>query len=357
MGVGGYFFLKLFHPSATNRGKLLLRIRLLKTKMGKLPSTLEPDYLRLHTPVPLTEHPAAVYLEGLSEGSMTTMRGTLNKIASLLTNGQCDAMTLDWSKLRYQHTAAVRAALKKRYAGTTVNKMLCALRRVLKEAYQLELMSADDYNKAVNLPSVREVQKLRGRALSQEEIETLMETCSSLNPIDIRDAALIAILRGGGLRRAEAVKLKLKDFNPKNGVLDVRQGKGGKDRTVYLPEEAITFVENWLDVRGFAPGALLCPIRKGGQIERRHMHPDAVLKILRRRAKKAAVEPFSPHDFRRTFCSDLLDAGVDIVTVQQLAGHASPETTSKYDRRGEETKRKAVQSLSIKKNAGYKHEE
>ncbi|WP_293070793.1 tyrosine-type recombinase/integrase [Moorena sp. SIO4A1] len=106
-------------------------------------------------------------------------------------------------------------------------------------------------------------------------------------------------------------------------------------------------VVSWLKVRGDAPGALLCPIRKGGEVQLRQMCPDAVLKIVRRRAKQAGVESFSPHDFRRTFCSDLLDVGVDIVTVQKLAGHASPVTTAKYDRRGEETKRLAVQKLGF----------
>jgi integrase len=77
------------------------------------------------------------------------------------------------------------------------------------------------------------------------------------------------------------------------------------------------------------------------------MTDDGVLKILQRRAQLAGVDSFSPHDFRRTFCSDLLDAGVDIVTVQKLAGHASPVTTAKYDRRGEETKRQAVQHLGF----------
>ena len=77
------------------------------------------------------------------------------------------------------------------------------------------------------------------------------------------------------------------------------------------------------------------------------MHPDSVWRMLQNRADQAVLESFSPHDFRRTFCSDLLDAGVDIVTVQKLAGHASPVTTAKYDRRGEETKRRAVQNLKF----------
>ena len=139
----------------------------------------------------------------------------------------------------------------------------------------------------------------------------------------------------------------MRDFNPESGALEVRGGKGGKDRTVYLPSEALSYVENWLKVRGSKPGALLCPIRKGGKIEIRQMTPQAVLLLVQKRAKQAGVASFSPHDFRRTFCSDLLDAGVDIVTVQKLAGHASPVTTAKYDRRGEEVKRRAVQRLSF----------
>ena len=95
------------------------------------------------------------------------------------------------------------------------------------------------------------------------------------------------------------------------------------------------------------PGPLLCPVNKGGNLQMRRMTPDAVLKILKKRALQAGVEEFSPHDFRRTFCSDLLDASVDIVTFQKLAGHASPVTTAKYDRRGEETKRRAVQKLEF----------
>ena len=309
---------------------------------------IEPKNLKLTEPVPLSRHPAAVYLDSLSEGSRLTMGQSLDAIASLLTGGECDAMTLDWAKLRYRHTAAIRTSLKRRYAATTANKMLCALRRVLLEAQRLDLMDATDYAKAVDFPSLKGKKKLRGRALSSSEIAALICVCQDdPTSLGVRDAALIAILRGAGLRRAEVVALELRDFTAKGGILEVRGGKGDKDRTVYLPAEAIALVTNWLSQRGDAPGALLCPIRKGGRIELRHMNPDAVLKILKKRAHQAGVESFSPHDFRRTFCSDLLDAGVDLVTVQKLAGHASPETTAKYDRRGEETKQRAVQRLSI----------
>lgn len=268
-------------------------------------------------------------------------------MARMLTSSSCDAMTLNWAALRYKHTAALRSALEKKYAPATVNQMLCALRRVLKEALRLDLIDPIDYSKAVDVRSIKQSGKVRGRALTLSEIAALMESCSGKTPIDVRDKALIAILRGGGIRRGEAVNLLRRDFNPSTRALFVREGKGKKDRTVYLPESACVLVSEWLELRGEAPGPLLYPIRKGGEIQHRRMTEDGVLKIVQRRAKLAGVESFSPHDFRRTFCSDLLDAGVDIVTVQKLAGHASPVTTAKYDRRGEETKRRAVQHLEF----------
>jgi integrase len=308
----------------------------------------QPETLKLHEPVPLALHPVAVYLDSLgSVRSKATMVAGLDIMAKLLTNGECGAMTLNWAALRYKHTAALRSALEKKYAPASVNQMLCALRRVLKEALRLDLIDSQDYSKAVDVKSIKQSGKPRGRALSPHEIAALMKSCSGNSSADVRDAALIAILRGSGIRRAEAVNLEKADFNLSTGALEIREGKGKKDRTVYLPEPAIALVEKWLNLRGEEPGPLLFPIRKGGEIQFRRMTDDGVLKILQRRAFLAGVDSFSPHDFRRTFCSDLLDAGVDIVTVQKLAGHASPVTTAKYDRRGEETKRRAVQHLGF----------
>jgi integrase/recombinase XerD len=308
--------------------------------------SLKPEDLKLASPLPLTRHPAAVYISGLGSGSQRTIWYSLNKIAALLTSGECDAYTIDWSKLRYHHTAAVRVALINLLAPVTANKMLSALRRVLLEAYRLNLMAAEDYNKAVDFANIPGDSELRGRSLANAEIAVLLETCSS-SPIDIRDAAIVAVLLATGLRRSELVNLDLSDLNLDKGELLVRKGKRGKNRKVYLPSDALLFIEKWLIVRGDEPGPCFCRIRRGGHLHVGRMHPDAIWRMLRHRAEIAGLESFSPHDLRRTFCSDLLDVGVDVVTVQKLAGHTSPTTTAKYDRRGEETLRRAVQTLKI----------
>ncbi|MEO0927032.1 MAG: tyrosine-type recombinase/integrase [Cyanobacteria bacterium J06629_2] len=311
----------------------------------------QAEQLKLHEPVPVTLHPAAVYLSSLSEGSRRTMLSSLNAIAHLLTEGECDAFALDWSKLRYHHTAAVRTALKQRLAPTTTNKMLVALRQVLTVAYRLDLIEASDYHKAVDISNVKGTGQLRGRALTTDEIKSLIDCCYEQgNEIALRDAAVIAILRCGGIRRQEMVRLELDDLDLKTGELAIRRGKGGKFRLVYLTRDAIATIEDWLEVRCDAPGALICPVNKGGKVTLRHFAEDGdgIYKLVKARAISAGVKHFSPHDFRRTFCSDLLEFGEDVFTVQELAGHASPATTAKYDRRGEGRKRRAVKRLKFR---------
>ena len=185
-----------------------------------------PKSLMLTTPLPNALHPAEVYLRSLSEGSRRTMRQALNKIASLLTDNACDARTLDWSKLKYQHTTAVRSMLMERYSPAMSNKMIAALRRTLKEAWRLEFMSREDYARAADIPSVRGKSLLKGRALNDKEISILWEHCLKDNSnLGARDAALLGVLTIG-LRRSEITHLNAEDFKSRNRSLIIRETKG-----------------------------------------------------------------------------------------------------------------------------------
>jgi integrase/recombinase XerD len=299
-------------------------------------------------PCPSEQHPAKVYIARLAPGSRRTMRQALDTVAEMLTTGRCDAETLHWSRLRYQHTAAVRAALAERYAPATANKMLAALRGVLRETWRLGQMNAEDYHRAVDLPGVRGSTLPRGRALSAGELRALFVACAAdARVAGARDAAMLALLYGAGLRRSELVALEVSDYDSATGTLTVRRGKGRKARQCYATNGARDAIDAWLAVRGEDAGALFLPIDKAGRIQQHPMTDQAVLYIVERRARAAGVRAFSPHDLRRTFISDLLDAGADISSVQHLAGHSNVATTTRYDRRGERAKLKTAELLHV----------
>jgi integrase len=294
---------------------------------------------------PLDRHPAAVYLASLSPGSRRTMRGALRTIAWILM-GEADELRMPWHLVDYAHATIVRTKLAETLAPATANRMLAALRGVLKNAFKLGLVSADHYARAAMIEPVRGSRVPKGRSLSSGELRALFEVCDPATAGGARNGALLGLLYGGGLRRAEVVGLDLDNFDRETNVLIIK-GKGNKERKGFVTNGCLDALEAWLAFRGSEPGPLLFPVRKGGVIQRRRMSDGAVAEVVGRLAATAKIATFSAHDCRRTFVGDLLDGGADIVTVQQLSGHASPATTSKYDRRGDRTKQKAAELLHV----------
>jgi site-specific recombinase XerD len=190
----------------------------------------------------------------------------------------------------------------------------------------------------------------RGRHLGHDELQALLRVCrADTSPAGARDAALFALAWSTGMRRSEMAALRIIDIKKKDEYWTLQvHGKGNKVRTAYL-SGAARWLDNWLARRGHDTGPVFCPIsRKGKVLRSRGLSDSALAKMLERRSLEAALaERPRWHDFRRTFAGNLLDQGVDLATVQRLLGHTSPTTTSNYDRRGEETRRRAVDKLNV----------
>ena len=313
---------------------------------------LDDHQLQLLLPetIAMDRHPAGVYLARLAATSRRVMLSKLHTVARLLTQGRADAWAMNWAAVESHHAHALRTALVEiqKLAPASANLHLAALRGVLKAAWRLGYLSAEAWQRAADVPPVKGVTLMRGRALTGGELRALFDRCvQDDGPAGARDAAMLGVLYGGGLRRSELVGLDLADYDRETGALAVRHGKGNKARMVYVAGGTAEALADWRLFRGDAAGPLFCHINKGGRIVLRRLVDQAVFDILTKRIEEAGVARCSPHDMRRTFIGDLLDAGADISTVQQLAGHSNVSTTARYDRRGEAVKRRAVGLLHI----------
>jgi integrase len=301
----------------------------------------------------LADHPAALYLARLAPSSRQTMTCVLGGVAQTLSAGRHTLWSLPWHLVRYPQMSALRSHLAVTYAPATANLYMTAVRGVLGECWQMGLISAEEKARAVNLPPIRGERLPAGRAVVLGELRALLHACAEeKGPAARRDAALVGVLYGSGLRRAEAAALDLCDLDLTAGSLAVRHGKGNKARQVYLASGGAELLESWLCVRGDSAGPLFVPVLKSGKLKSGkltmgRLAPQSVRYVLQKRARAAGIKDFSPHDLRRTFVGDLLEAGADISTVQKMAGHASVVTTARYDRRGEQAKKKASGLLHI----------
>ena len=299
---------------------------------------------------PALPSPAQAYLNTLSPSGRRTQATALNNLAYIFSDGKIQkAEKFPWHQLRYEHTSQLSSHMVDiGYAKATVNKHLVALRRVLEEAYRLGLYQEhNDYYRAAGVKSLRHETILRGRTLKHEELRKLIEAClvDDHNPaLKARDAALITLMYVTGIRRQEVVDLNLSDFIAKENKLRIL-GKGSKQREVFLSEDAASALESWLVQRGRRLGPLFTRVTKGGKVKLERLSAQAVYYVLKTRQKQAGLESFTPHDLRRTTITDMLSADVDVLTVSAIAGHNSSDTTRRYDRRSEDSKRQAVERL------------
>jgi site-specific recombinase XerD len=126
------------------------------------------------------------------------------------------------------------------------------------------------------------------------------------------------------------VVIQMDHYSPVTEQIKILNGKGREDRIDYPLGNLKKALDRWVALRGNAPGPLFCPVKTGRLLlDRKSLIPHSVFYILKRLAKQADLQiSFSPHDHRRTYISNLIDLGADLVSVQGLAGHADISTTA-----------------------------
>jgi site-specific recombinase XerD len=320
-----------------------------------------------------SKNPVVSYLSSLSsKDSRRVQKTALDQIASALSNNHIEeSLEFPWEKLDYGAVTAIKAWLDAKYAPATVNRYLCAVRRVLKEAWRHNLITAEAYQRATDVRSVSAQRLPTGRELETDEIKKLIQVClqDDDNPVlGLRDAAIISLMYSSGLRRAEVVSLDIEDLDIHKRQLRVI-GKRNKERFAFLASGAIRALEKWIDVRGSNPGPLFYAVNKSGKIirsrperlkgaeQQRGVKPKEIVArlsdqtiyyLIDKRALQAGlVKKTTPHDMRRTFVSDLLDVGVDLSTVSKMAGHEDTNTTMRYDRRSSKVMQEAAEKLDV----------
>jgi len=311
---------------------------------------------------PLTD-PMYSYVNSLALASQEAVWKRLRTVARLFEIA--DPATFPWHHLRAAQVARIRQRLMqpygpahKRAAPATVNLTLAVFRGIAREARNANAMTDEEYRRICEIKADKGERLPRGRAVPTGELTALVRACAGdASLAGARDAAMLAALYTGGLRRSELAALALADYTPAPPTLRVLRGKNDKQRVVPIPASAAAALDRWIALRGGEPGALFVPIDQAGRIAGngagdvgegvglRGMSAHAIYKMLNKRARQAGVPPLTPHDMRRTFVGDLLTAGNDISAVQRMAGHASVTTTQRYDRRGDEVMRRAADTL------------
>lgn len=287
------------------------------------------------------------YTHSLSVAGRKGIISLLKRSASIL-GKYAEASTYPWETLCYADVMRVRATLlDEGYAVSSVNMALSALRSIAQTAFNLNQMEAGTLARIKAVKRTQGDSVRNGRALSRAEVRSLLKAAKNHgSPVRrCRDTAILLTLCGAGLRAGELVALKRDDYIKEEGKVIVRQGKGRKYREIHVAPVVAKALSAWLATKGEGD-ALFTKVGRSGQPAAGALSTAGLTAILEQLRTRANVAEFTPHDLRRTFITQLLDQGIDINTVRQLAGHSDITTTARYDHREDKAKVMASRKLT-----------
>jgi site-specific recombinase XerD len=236
---------------------------------------------------------------------------------------------------------ALNKALVQRYvtelrdvglSSSSVNQRLSAIRKLVVEAADNGALDSQIAGGIRAIKGARQEGRRTGNWLTREQAQSWLGAPDTRSLKGLRDRALLAVLIGCGLRRAEAANLTLEHIQQRDGrwVLVDLIGKRDKVRSVSMPNWTKAAIDSWSTKAGVIEGFVFRAVNKGGHVVGDGITPQAIRNIVADYAEKLKHAGVAPHDLRRTFAKLAYKGGAALDQIQLSLGHESIQTTEDY---------------------------
>lgn len=274
----------------------------------------------------------AVYLQSLksernySEHSIRAYEGDLKLFFEWLIPQGLTLEGLDKRSIRLYLALLSEAG----YSKTTINRRLSTVRSFLRWLSEQEILESA----ALSATGPKTPQQLP-RVVSSADLAKLLESPNSHEPADIRDDALLELMYATGARISELAALRIQNIEAKENLIHY-WGKGNKERVVPLHRLALEKLEHYLlEARPLLIKRQACSKKERDRVfigkSGRPMSADSIRVAFKSRLTQAGLDhSITPHDLRHSFATDMLAAGADLRSVQELLGHEHLSTTQVY---------------------------
>jgi site-specific recombinase XerD len=238
------------------------------------------------------------------------------------------------------HSALTKAAVQRyaaelREAGlsaATINQRLSAIRKLAAEASDNGALDPQIANGIRAIKGVRQEGTRTGNWLVKQQAQQLLNAPDTRTLKGLRDRAILALLLGCGLRRAEAANLTFGHIQQRDGrwVLVDLLGKRNKLRSVPMPAWTKAAIDEYAANAALNEGKVFRPINKGGRVTGERMTEQAIYNVVLYYANKLSFGKLAPHDLRRSFAKLAYKGGSGLDQIQLSLGHGSIQTTERY---------------------------
>ena len=208
---------------------------------------------------------------------------------------------------------------------SSISRKLSSIRGLYNYLVREDIIKENHFNKIQNPKRELYLPKF----LKDKELDKIFSVCNSNNPTEERDTLIIELLYATGVRVSELVNIKIKDINREEKLIKVL-GKGNKERMViynnHTKKALDTYLKDGYNYFNKKSSEYLILNKNGNKLSERYIR-----EIINKKVSQASLDiKISPHTLRHTFATDILENGADLMTVKELLGHESLNTTSIY---------------------------